>query len=153
MAKAGMELTVAQLEQLLAEKKGALSQLLDKREALQAQLAALDEQIASVHGSGSVSGSTVASANLAMAPAAAAAKKGKRGKRMKNSVSLRDVVHDLLSKNKKGYSLAELSEKVLATGYKTGSSNFRNVLYQCLYNMKDAHHDEESGCYRLKEKA
>jgi hypothetical protein len=38
----------------------------------------------------------------------------------------------------------------LATGYKSGSSNFKNVLYQTLYNDSKIVHDRKTGNYRLK---
>jgi len=60
------------------------------------------------------------------------------------------VVTEILGKNKAGFSLAKLSEKVLATGYKSSSHDFKNVLYQCLYNTTSIVHDAESGTYRLK---
>ena len=75
----------------------------------------------------------------------------RRGPRSKNKLSLRETVLELLKRNKKGYALAELSRTILDSGYKTASTNFRNVLYQCLYNTPGIYHDEASGTYRYKE--
>ncbi len=60
---------------------------------------------------------------------------------------------EILGRTKKGLTLAELGQKVLDAGYKSSSSNFRNVLYQCVYNTKDVYHDESTGTYKLKSHA
>ena len=70
-------------------------------------------------------------------------------KRPNNVKSLHEFVKDVLSKNKKGCSLKDLIDNVLSAGYKTNSSNFKNVLYQCVYNSKDVKHDDKTGAYRL----
>ncbi|HET6423154.1 MAG TPA: hypothetical protein VFG20_05690 [Planctomycetaceae bacterium] len=126
-------ISVAELEKQLLARKGQLEELLQRKSALQAQLIEIDQEIAVMRGS-----------QAASAYSAAA-----RG-RLANEKSLREYVTDILSRSKRGMSLADLSVKVLAAGYRTESNNFRNVLYQCLYNTKDVYHDEKSGTYRLR---
>ena len=60
------------------------------------------------------------------------------------------VVLEILGKNKKGFTLADLAVKVNESGYRSTSRNFRNVLYQCLYNTEGITHDDATGCYRLE---
>jgi hypothetical protein len=45
--------------------------------------------------------------------------------------------------------LNELSKRVLATGYNTTSTNFKNTLYQTLYHNDRFKLDAEAGAYRL----
>ena len=69
--------------------------------------------------------------------------------RLRNERSLSNVVRKLLGGSKNGYALSELAERVLATGYKTNSANFKNVLYQCLYNSDKFVHDKEARTYHV----
>lgn len=68
-------------------------------------------------------------------------------KRVKNETSLHVVVTQILSRTKKGYSLVDITNKVMETGYKSHSKNFRNVVYQCLYHMQNIQHDANTGLY------
>jgi IS30 family transposase len=129
MAKTSPDLTVAELERMLNARKTALRDLLKRRAKVQKELDKVDAEIQIL------TGTTVR----------------RRGPRTKNKRSLRETVLELLKKNKKGYSLAELSRIILDSGYKTTSTNFRNVLYQCLYNTPGVYHDESTGTYRFKE--
>jgi hypothetical protein len=74
---------------------------------------------------------------------------GKGVSRAKNERSLKEVVTELLGKNKQGLTLHDLAEKVLATGYKTTSTNFKNTLYQTLYHHDGIRLDKETGLYSL----
>lgn len=133
MAKAAEQLTVADLEKILETRRSILQNMLEQRGKIQRELDRIDSAIRQLQGNERISVSG----------------RGK-GPRRQNSVSLRQLVQELLAKSKKGYTLAELTEHVFASGYKSDSTNFRNVLYQCLYNLKDAFHDAETGTYRLK---
>ena len=133
MAKSVGDLSVARLEQLLNDRKQLLTGLKRKEFQLQKELDDVQKQIGAIEGSGV--GGTV--------------RRRRTGTRAKNAKSLHDVVIELLSKNKKGYPLTPLGKKVLATGYKSNSANFNNVLYQCLYNSKKIVHDPSSGTYKL----
>ena len=137
----GSDLSVAQLERLLSDKKGELATLGQKKANLQSQLASVDKALDSLKG--------------ATAPAAAPAparRKPRRGKQPKNAQSLGAVVTGILGKTPKGLSLKDLVAAVLSSGYKTKAKNFSNVVYQCVYNSKTIYRDEKSGTHRLKAK-
>lgn len=135
MVRRSGDLSVAVLERMLDKKKSTLQVLTSRRDKLQKDLAKVEEKILSLEGRRGGGVSLV------------------RRKRPKNNQSLSAVVTDILSKSRTGYTLSELADKVLATGYKSGSSNFKNVLYQCLYNSPSFTHEAESGTYKLKRTA
>jgi methionine salvage enolase-phosphatase E1 len=133
MSNPGPATSIADLERLLDDKKARLQDLVQERDRLQKELDKLDAQI---QGAASVDGL------LTRRP---------RGKpRQKNEMSLKAAIKEVLAKNKKGLSLADLETAVAETGYKSGSSNFRNVLYQAVYNSVDIGRDEKTGLYKLK---
>jgi hypothetical protein len=74
----------------------------------------------------------------------------KIGKRPKNAKSLKVVMTEVLTKNKKGFSLNNLTAKITEAGYKSKSRKFSNVVYQTIYANKQFIHDEKAGTYRLK---
>ena len=125
--------SIADLERLLDERKARLQDLVQQRERLQKELDKLDAQI---QGAASVDGPFRRKHG------------GKR--RVKNEMSLRAAVQQVLNKNKKGLSLADLEIAILETGYKSGSSNFRNVVYQAVYNSADIVRDDKTGHYKLQ---
>ena len=133
MAKSTKEMSVATLERLLHKRKSLLETLTDRREKLQRDLAKVEQRITSLEGRRNGSSTSA-----------------RRRKRPKNAKSLAKVVNEVLSRSKAGLPLAKLSDKVLATGYKSGSTNFKNVLYQCLYNSPQVVHEPETGTYKLK---
>ena len=133
MSRASTGYSVADLERILDERKTLLQELVKKRDAAQKELDKLDAEIQGLVGVGGN-----------------AARFRRRRRRVKNDMSLRAVVMEILGKNKKGFTLSDLADKVTETGYKSASRNFRNVLYQCLYNTESIVHDEVTGCYRLE---
>jgi len=130
MVRPAVDLTVAELEKMLNARRNTLRDLNSRRAKIQKELAKVDDEIRALNGT---------------------ERSGGRGRRSKNKLSLRETVLELLQKNKKGHTLADLSQIILDAGYKTASTNFRNVLYQCLYNTNGIYHDEESGTYRYQE--
>ena len=58
-------------------------------------------------------------------------------KRPKNDKPLPAVLADVLGGRKGPTPLDEIYEAVVATGYKTASKNFKNVIYQNLYNKDE----------------
>ncbi|MFN0197945.1 MAG: hypothetical protein ACKVT0_14465 [Planctomycetaceae bacterium] len=130
------DLTVNDLERLLAKKKTSLVKLERERDRLAAKLHGIQRQIEKLNGSKNVS--------LAL-PAA------RRGLRTRNSKSLHTHVIELVTENKKGLTLGELHEKILGRGYKSTSTNFKNVLYQCLYHSPKIILNQETHRYGLKE--
>ena len=133
MSRAPTGFSVADLERILDERKSQLQELAKRRDLAQKELDKLDAEIQELMGAGGSIG-----------------RSRRRRRRVKNEKSLRAVVLELLGKNKKGFALADLSEKVSETGYRSTSRNFRNVLYQCLYNTEGIVHDDATGCYRLE---
>lgn len=126
-------LSVPQIQSMLKKRTGELAGLRQRQKTLQRQLAGVEQQIAKIAGNGRGRGFSY-------------------GPRPKNERSLSETIFELLGKTKKGFPLAEIAERVLAGGYKTKSSDFKNVVYQCLYNAKEIEHDPETGTYRLKER-
>jgi len=133
MSKAPTGFSVADLERILDERKTQLQDLAKRRDAAQKELDKIDAEIQELMGAGGSIG-----------------RYRRRRRRVKNEMSLRAVVLEILGKNKKGYTLADLSTKVTESGYRSTSRNFRNVLYQCLYNTEGVVHDDATGCYRLE---
>lgn len=128
------ELSVPSLERLLMKKRTQLVRLARRRTTLQSQLAKVERQI------GQIGGRNGSPTRV----------KRKVRRRPRNAQPLTEVVVEILKKNKAGFSLEQLKNKILATGYKSHSDNFKNVLYQCLYNnRKKIVRDEKSGMYRL----
>lgn len=127
-------ISVAELERILLSRRQQLEELQQRRTTLVAELGRVDEEIAKMQG-----------ARQALSSSATV-----RPQKFVNAKSLREYVLEILGRSKRGMSLSDLSAKVLAAGYRTESSNFRNVLYQCLYNTKDVYHDDGTGTYRLK---
>jgi hypothetical protein len=126
--------SLAELERLVEEKKSQIQAKLEKRERLQKELEALDQEI---QGAVSLDGALVR-------------RRAGGRRRVKNELSLREAVKQVLGKNKKGQSLADLATHVTETGYKSHSHNFRNVLYPCVYNSTEIVHDKATGLYKLK---
>lgn len=133
MAKKKKNLSVIDLENLLQQRVSQLESLIEKRKALQAQIADLDTEIQSVGGTVSERGTRGPSRSKLVAKP----KRGRR-RRARNAVSLNSVVGEVLAKNKKGLSTADIESAVFATGYKTTSKNFRPMIYQTLGKMKEA---------------
>ena len=128
------ELSVSALERMLSRRRTQLERLTRRRESLQRQIEKVDRQIGQIGGR---NGSDLG-----------VHKKVRR--RPRNSKPLTEVVVEVLKKHKAGLALGQLSDKVLATGYKSHSGDFKNVVYQCLYNnRKTIVHDEKAGVYKL----
>jgi len=132
MARTAGEMSVAQLERQLEKKRDRLTKLTRRRDKLLRDLSKVEEQIREI------SGRDVSEVGTT------------RRRRPKNKQSLRAYVVEILSRSKKGFTIGELEERVLQTDYKSRSTNFKNVLYQTLYNTDEIVHEKESGRYSLK---
>ncbi|MDA0833724.1 MAG: hypothetical protein O2955_16675 [Planctomycetota bacterium] len=130
------DLTVSDLEKLLAKKKGNLTKLERERDRLASKLNSVQRQIDQINGTKTVTLAVPGS---------------RRMLRAKNKKSLHTHVLELLTENKKGLKLGELNEKILARGYKSKSSNFKNVLYQTLYHSPKVVLNSETHRYGLKD--
>ena len=131
MSRESAILSVAELERLLRDRKSKLNDLVRRRTKLQRELEQIERQILELEGK---SDSSVIRA----------------AKRPRNEKTLAEVVNEVLNRNKSGLTLSALAERVFATGYRSSSTNFNNVLYQCLYNAEEIVHDPETGKYSLK---
>ncbi len=153
MSRAESEISVADLQRILDERKSLVQELGKRRDALHKELAEIQGQLQEIVG-------------IEVAVKKTGAKRGRpagtgkrgpgrprgsknRGARPKNERSLRDVISELLSKSKKGLTLEELTPKVVEAGYKSNSSNFSNMIYQNIYNSEGIVKDPETGCYSL----
>jgi len=126
------DLTVAQLERILLRKKTTLENLLRQRTQLQKKLAQVERRIVEIGGGEGTKPRTPR-------------------RRPKNSKTLLVAVTEMLSQHKKGLTLRDLASRLLASGYKTSSTNFQNTLYQCLYHNSDKlAHDAKNHTYRIK---
>lgn len=132
MARAAKKLTVVELEKELQRKRDLVEQALKRRDQLQRELNEVQREIHILQ-------------------VGDPAKLPGRRKRQRNAQPLSRVVVELLTKNPTGFNLNDLADKVLETGYQTSSSNFRNVLYQCLYYSSRFYYDISTQTYRLSE--
>jgi len=123
-------LFIVTLERELKRRKAARHALARRERKLDRQLSIVRRQLARVSGNG----------NNGHA----------RTSRPKNEKSLRETILVVLGRSKHGYTLDDLADKVRATGYKSHSKDFRNVVYQCIYNCDDVAFDADAGKYRLK---
>ena len=133
--QAASELSVAELERMLSNRRKSLDSLTRERDELRRRLEIVEGRIAEIEGVGN---------GRSPAPGRSTA-----ATRAMNSKSLHMHVVEILARSKDGLALAELATAILDTGYKTHSTNFKNVLYQCLYNSKDVRHDASTGTYKL----
>ena len=130
----GTNLTSAQLQRVLSEKQSELNKLHRQRADLEKRLNLIDRQIARV-GGGASNG------------------RGGRGGggRARNEHSLLDTIESVLSKTGKPMKVGDIMDGVLATGYRSGSANFRGIINQTL--IKDKRFGQvQRGVYGLKKK-
>lgn len=132
MAKAA-SFSLSELENLLKEQKSRLAELQKRQSALKKELDGVNSEISVLKGKGRTRGTS---------------KRVKR-RRPKNAHSLRNVIIELLTANKKGMTLQEIHDAVVATGYKSNSKNFKNVVYQTLYHKNEFVSDSKTGNFKL----
>ena len=99
MAKVSGGMSVVELEQILEDRKVKAIDLGKRREELQKQIDDLDRQILEVMGDNRVI--------------------RRRRRRLKNEMSLRAHVLELLGKSKKGFSMVDLQTKVIEADRKS----------------------------------
>jgi len=129
--RAGSELSLSQLEQMLSDRRSQISSLEKEKKKAHKHLLEIDQKIKAL--GGSPSGSRLS---------------GFIGGRVKNEKSLADTIQDVLTGGaSKGVS--EIANAVLATGYKTKAANFRNIVNQVLIKEK-RFSSPARGTYQLK---
>ena len=132
----GTNLTIAQLQRVLNEKQSELNRLHRQRENLQRKLDLIDRQIERVDGGGGGTNGTRRGG-------------GGGGKRPRNEHSLLDTIEAVLRKGGKPMKVQEILDGVMASGYRSGSANFRGIINQTL--IKDKRFGQvERGTYELK---
>jgi hypothetical protein len=132
----GTNLTIAQLQRVLDSKMSELGKLERQRNELQKKLNLLDRQIERV-GGGLLNGMRGRGAG------------GGPGSRPRNESSLLDTIESVLKNAGKPLKVGDIMDGVLATGYRSGSANFRGIINQTL--IKDKRFGQvERGVYELK---
>jgi hypothetical protein len=129
----GTNLTIAQLQRVLNDKKAELDKLHKQRSQLQKKMNVLDRQIERVNGG------AVGLRGLG----------GGGGTRARNEHSLLDTIENVLRSAGKPLKVGDIMDGVVATGYRSGSANFRGIINQTL--IKDKRFGQvERGTYELK---
>ena len=153
------DLSTEDLRKELEQREGELSGLYSKRDELERELADLNNQIAEGGGqpkrkrgrpkgsknkpkTGAAADSPSSTTSAVKSEAKAAKPAGKRGpaagrKRPKNDKPLPAVLADVLGDAGGPMALDDIHAAVEKTGYKTSSKNFKNVIYQNLYNKDE----------------
>ena len=131
----GNNFNIAQLERVLEEKRSELGKLQRQRSQLQKKLDRIDRQIDRV--GGGMNGSSRRGGA------------GGRGGRARNEHSLLETLEAVLRNGGKPMKVSEIMEAALASGYRSGSANFRGIVNQTL--IKDKRFGQvERGVYELK---
>jgi septal ring factor EnvC (AmiA/AmiB activator) len=128
----GANLNIAQLEQILNNRRTEVGRLSKQRKDLQRKLDALDREIERVGGNGSVSG-------------------GKRGTRARNDQSLAETIEQVMRGVGKPMGVGDITAAVEATGYRSNSASFRAIINQTLIKERKRFAKAgERGVYQLK---
>ena len=106
--------SLADLKSMLAEGRRQRGRLLKERKKLQARIDQVDREIQSLDGAG--------------------AGRGRRGRR--NDLPLRDVIESVLKRSSKPMRVGDIVNAVEASGYRSGSANFRGIVNQTLIKEK-----------------
>ena len=134
----GTNLTIAQLQRVLNDKKAELDKLYRHRSTLQKKMNLLDRQIERVNG-----GADGLRLGRGMGGG------GGGGTRARNEHSLLDTIENVLRSAGKPLKVGDIMDGVIATGYRSGSANFRGIINQTL--IKDKRFGQvERGTYELK---
>jgi hypothetical protein len=131
----GTNLTIAELQRVLNQKQSELNKLHRQRENLQRKMDLIDRQIERVGGDGGGPGMRAG---------------GGGGRRPRNEHSLLDTIEAVLrGGGGKPMKVQEILDGVLASGYRSGSANFRGIINQTL--IKDKRFGQvQRGVYELK---
>jgi len=145
MAKGGR--TVAELAKLLAAEEKAIAALRKRREALEGKLAALASDIAVLTGGRGIAVATSSKRKKAPNGRRTAGKRKKRG----SGKSLRAAVAEIITKAGEPLRAAEIADKLKSVGYKTMSSDPRNMVSALLAQSSDFKRVRK-GLYTVKKK-
>jgi hypothetical protein len=129
----GMNLSIAQLEQILRTRRSERQRLERKRSKLQRQLDQLDTRINALGGGGGGGGG--------------GGRNG--GGRVRNAKSLNEMIAGVLGKASKPMAVGDIAAAVRSGGYRSNSANFRSIVNQTL--IKDKRFGSAArGMYQLK---
>ena len=135
--------SLAELKQLVDSKASELNDLKARRAEVQKELNELDRQIQQTEGRPRKSATAKkratggAAARVSGGRKKKVARKGKRT-RAKNPQSAKKYAEEILRSEPKGLPLNELADRIIASGYKSNSTSFKNTLYQSLYSARRA---------------
>lgn len=125
-------LSIAQLEGLIRSRRRVIVRLVTKREKLQKKIGAVDARITQLGGPGHDNG-----------------RRTRSRRRARNSMSLIDAIARVLSKAATPVRVGEIEAKVLASGYRSTSANFKGIVNQAL--IKDRRFKSAGrGIYEMK---
>lgn len=128
----GTNLTIAQLQRVLNDKKSELDKLHRQKANLQKKVSLIDRQISRI--GGGLDGMRG---------------HGGFGARPRNEKSLLATLEEVFKKAGRPLKVQEILDGVLASGYRSGSANFRGIINQTL--IKDKRFGAtERGVYALK---
>ena len=128
-------MTIAQLENVLSNRRAQLNDLLKERNRAQQRLETIERQIARVAGRGFSNGNSGSA--------------GAGGGRVRNAASLVQTMESILKGSGKPMPVGDITQAVLKTGYRTTSANFRSIVNQTLIKEKQFS-SAGRGLYQLK---
>ena len=132
---ANPDLTLAQLEKLMQSRRSDVDRLMRQRAKVQRKLDSIDAKISALSGG-------------AVGLNGGGPRRGP-GSRVRNEMSLQDLIHQILGKAGEPMGVGEIADKAQAAGYKSNSANFRGIVNQTL--IKDKRFVSASrGMYKLK---
>jgi hypothetical protein len=126
-----MNLSIAQLEQVLRARKSQLQKLAKQRNRIARELAKLDARIGMLGGDVGRGGM------------------GGAGGRARNEKSLVEMIEGVLGKTGKPMGVGDIVDAVQKGGYKSSSANFRGIVNQTLIKEKQFT-QAGRGVYQLK---
>ena len=131
----GMNLSIAQLEQVLRARRSQLQKLAKQRAKIARELARLDQRIGMLGGGAGGGGGRISGMG--------------GGGRARNAKSLVEAIEDVMSKNAKPMGVGDIVNAVQKNGYRSSSANFRGIVNQTLIKEKQFT-SAGRGVYQLK---
>ena len=113
--RSALNVSLSELSAMVNSRRRELTRLHKRRRDLQRDVDRLDQAIARIEGSRG---------------------RGSRGSRPRNEMSLSATIAEVLGKTRKPTSVADIVQAVQATGYRSGSANFRALVNMTLVKEK-----------------
>lgn len=134
---ANSSMSLVQLENLLSGRRKDLVRLNKLRSKLLKKLAGVESKIYGISGGAPMGGT------------GSGPRRGP-GSRVKNTTSLKDLLVAILTKAGGPLGVGEITDKALASGYKTNSENFRGIVNQTLIKENKRFVSPQRSLYKLK---